>query len=92
MRKNQNRFHQDQNYDQFQIPSLPSSSKMSTTIDLKSVMNSENKKISMDAKIWGPHYWFVLFTMASCYPKNPNDVTKKKILRIYSKSPTVYAN
>ena len=58
--------------------SSSSSIKMSTTAGLKSLMNSENMKISMDAKIWGPHYWFVLFTMASCYPKNPNDVTKKK--------------
>ena len=29
-------------------------------------------------KIWGPHYWFFLFTTALCYPLNPNDVTKKK--------------
>jgi hypothetical protein len=55
-----------------------SHSKMSSTTALKNIMNSENIKISMDAKVWGPHYWFVLFTMASCYPKNPNDVTKKK--------------
>ncbi len=62
------------------IKSSSSSSKLSTTMGLKSLMNSENIKISMDAKVWGPHYWFVLFTMTSCYPKNPNDVTKKKIL------------
>ena len=49
------------------MSSSSSSSKMSTTVGLKSVMNSENTKISMDAKVWGPHYWFVLFTMASCY-------------------------
>ena len=30
------------------------------------------------AKVWGPHYWFVLHTIALRYPKNPNDVTKKK--------------
>ena len=60
--------------------SYSSNSKMSTTTSLKNAMNSNNVKISMDAKVWGPHYWFVLFTMASCYPKNPNDVTKKKIL------------
>jgi hypothetical protein len=58
--------------------SSSSSSNLSTTASLKSIMNSKNIKISMDAKVWGPHYWFVLFTMASCYPKNPNDVTKKK--------------
>jgi|TARA_Y100000992_G_scaffold302592_1_gene277567 hypothetical protein len=29
-------------------------------------------------QIWGPHYWFVLHTIALRYPSNPNDVTKKK--------------
>jgi hypothetical protein len=29
-------------------------------------------------EIWGPHYWFVLYTMALNYPNNPNDTTKKK--------------
>ena len=29
-------------------------------------------------KIWGPHYWFFLLTVALCYPINPNTVTKKK--------------
>jgi hypothetical protein len=28
--------------------------------------------------VWGPHYWFFLHTIAESYPKNPNDVTKKK--------------
>jgi hypothetical protein len=56
----------------------PGRQNMSTTTSLKNAMNANNVKISMDAKVWGPHYWFVLFTMASCYPKNPNDVTKKK--------------
>jgi len=55
-----------------------SSSKMGITTSLKNSMNSENPKTSMDSKVWGPHYWFVLFTMATSYPKNPNDVTKKK--------------
>ena len=32
----------------------------------------------LSAEIWGPHYWFVLFTMAVTYPKNPNDVAVKK--------------
>jgi len=32
----------------------------------------------LDPKIWGPHYWFVLHTIAISYPLNPNDVTKKK--------------
>ena len=28
--------------------------------------------------VWGPHYWFFLHTIAESYPKNPNDVTKRK--------------
>ena len=34
--------------------------------------------ITLDSKVWGPHYWFVLLTMATSYPNTPNDVTKKK--------------
>jgi len=31
-----------------------------------------------DPDVWGPHYWFFLHTIAESYPKNPNDVTKRK--------------
>ena len=34
--------------------------------------------MALDPKIWGPHYWFVLHTIALTYPMTPNDVTKKK--------------
>lgn len=34
--------------------------------------------IYLEPKIWGPHYWFFLHTLAMCYPHYPNDVTKKK--------------
>ena len=32
----------------------------------------------MNPEIWGPHYWFVLFTISMTNPQNPNTVTKKK--------------
>ena len=32
----------------------------------------------LDAKVWGPFYWFVLHTIALGYPIHPNTVTKKK--------------
>jgi hypothetical protein len=32
----------------------------------------------LDPKIWGPHYWFFLHTIAISYPIHPNAVTKKK--------------
>lgn len=34
--------------------------------------------VNLDPKIWGPHYWFFLHTLAMCYPNYPNEVTKKK--------------
>jgi len=35
-------------------------------------------EMGLDPKVWGPHYWFVLHTIALTYPLNPNEVTKKK--------------
>jgi hypothetical protein len=32
----------------------------------------------LDPKVWGPHYWFFLHTVAMTYPHYPNSVTKKK--------------
>ncbi len=32
----------------------------------------------LDPDVWGPYYWFVLHTIAYCYPLIPNDLTKKK--------------
>ena len=34
--------------------------------------------VYLDPKIWGPHYWFFLHTIAMTYPHHPNAVTKKK--------------
>lgn len=33
---------------------------------------------NLEPKIWGPHYWFFLHTVAITYPHHPNAVTKKK--------------
>ena len=32
----------------------------------------------LNPKVWGPHFWFVLHTIAVTYPLSPNSVTKKK--------------
>jgi hypothetical protein len=37
-----------------------------------------NSNVYLDPKIWGPHYWFFLHTVAMTYPHYPNTVTKKK--------------
>ena len=34
--------------------------------------------VYLDPKVWGPHYWFFLHTLAMTYPHHPNAVTKKK--------------
>jgi len=34
--------------------------------------------VYLDPKVWGPHYWFFLHTLAMTYPYHPNAVTKKK--------------
>jgi hypothetical protein len=33
---------------------------------------------NLDPKVWGPHYWFFLHTIAMTYPHHPNTITKKK--------------
>ena len=32
----------------------------------------------LDPAVWGPHYWFVLYSIAVSYPLNVNTVTKRK--------------
>lgn len=34
--------------------------------------------MALDPTVWGPHYWFVLHTIAITYPHTPNEVTRKK--------------
>lgn len=45
-------------------------------------MNSDTslieKRTSYDSHIWGPHFWFVLHTIAMNYPDRANEVTRRK--------------
>ena len=34
--------------------------------------------LDLDPNIWGPKYWFFLYTVALSYSNNPNDTIKKK--------------
>jgi len=34
--------------------------------------------IQLDPKVWGPHMWFFINTIAITYPNRPNAITKKK--------------
>jgi hypothetical protein len=41
----------------------------------------------LDSKVWGPHYWFFLHTVAKTYPINPNSVTKRKYYDLIQNMP-----
>lgn len=43
--------------------------------------------MKMDPKVWGPHYWFFLHTIAFTYPKQPNAVIKKKYYELIQNLP-----
>ena len=43
--------------------------------------------MTFDPEVWGPKYWFVLHTIAMTYPKNPNDVVKKKYYNFFINLP-----
>ena len=34
--------------------------------------------MNYNPEVWGPHFWFTIFTMALSYPLTPSNVTKKK--------------
>ena len=42
---------------------------------------------SLDPKIWGPHYWFFLHTLALSYPHHPNSITKKNFYELIQNLP-----
>ena len=43
--------------------------------------------VYLDPKVWGPHYWFFLHTLAMTYPHHPNTVTKKKYYELIQNLP-----
>lgn len=34
--------------------------------------------MTLDPDVWGPYYWFFIYTLAISYPKKANEVLKKK--------------
>lgn len=43
--------------------------------------------VVLDPRIWGPHYWHFLHTIALTYPNNPNAITKKKYYEFINSLP-----
>jgi hypothetical protein len=43
--------------------------------------------MTLEPKIWGPQYWFVLHTIAMSYPIKPNDTIRKKFYDFYQNLP-----
>jgi hypothetical protein len=44
-------------------------------------------KMDLPMNIWGPHYWFIIHTVAMNYPKTPGASTKKKYYEFYQQLP-----
>jgi hypothetical protein len=42
--------------------------------------------------IWGPHFWFVLHTIAISYPTHPNSIIKKKYYEFIQNLPLFLPN
>ena len=40
-----------------------------------------------DERIWGPSYWFTIFTISMTYPNNPTNIAKKKYYDFFSNLP-----
>jgi len=43
--------------------------------------------MTLEPKVWGPHYWFVLHTIAMSYPVKPNETIRKKFYDFYQNFP-----
>lgn len=43
--------------------------------------------MTLDPTVWGPHYWFVLHTIALSYPVKPNETMRKKYYDFYQNLP-----
>ena len=47
---------------------------------------------NLNPEVWGPHYWFVLHSVAFTYPLNPNEVIKKKYYEFIQNIPSFIPN
>ena len=43
-----------------------------------------SKELNLDPSIWGPHFWFVMHTVAIKYPNKPNDTFKKTTYKFFN--------
>lgn len=43
--------------------------------------------MDFDMNVWGPHYWFIIHTVAMTYPKVPGSTTKKRYYTFYKELP-----
>ena len=46
--------------------------------------------MGLNPKVWLPYLWFILYTIAIEYPKNPNDFTKKKYYTLIQNLPIYF--
>lgn len=44
-------------------------------------------KERLNPDIWGPHYWFTIYTIGLSYPNNPDDIIKRKYYDFFTNIP-----
>jgi hypothetical protein len=50
------------------------------------------RKDHYDSRVWGPHYWFFLHTVAMSYPDHANAVTRRKYYDLIQNMPLFIPN
>ena len=43
----------------------------------------------LNPNVWGPHYWFVMHTIAMGYPKTPNETCRRKYYDLINNIPLI---
>lgn len=44
-------------------------------------------KERLNPEIWGPYYWFTIYTIGLSYPNNPDDIIKRKYYDFFTNIP-----
>ena len=50
-------------------------------------MEKRNQDVELDAKVWGPHFWYFLHTISLGYPHNPTSAEKRQYYNLVQNLP-----
>jgi Erv1 / Alr family len=50
-------------------------------------IKEEIKSMNLDARVWGPHFWYFLHTASLCYPHHPSPSDKRQYYNLIQNLP-----